>query len=280
MLQARAAEQGNAFRVRAMSDLTATSAFQPSTAGHPAPTYKPPSTRLDFPRAIRAFRNLLRDKEDTAQVFEIMRALNGRSTMMGYQRLLRSSAGGRIAYQREELIDHLDDDEAMRAYPPGSVGGDYFAWRTAENLSAEGLAQESRKGLDLSKLEMNHPYAWFGRRVRDVHDLWHILSGYGRDSLGESCLVAFSYAQTKGLGWALIATGAALNARKLGGGPEHVAAIWEGFQRGRKAKWLLAEDYRTILAEPVASARSRLGITPAVKYNAISPDRRDVGARA
>ena len=263
-----------------MSELTAASAFQPSTAAHTAPTYKPPSTRLDFPRAIRAFRNLLRDKEDTVQVFEIMRALNGRSTMMGYQRLLRSASGGRVAYQREELIDHLDDDDAMRAYPPGSVGGEYFAWRTAENLSAAGLAQESRKGLDLSKLEMNHPYAWFGRRIRDVHDLWHILSGYGRDSLGESCLVAFSYAQTKGLGWALIATGAALNARKLGGGPEHVAAIWEGFQRGRKAKWLLAEDYRTILAEPVASARARLGIIPPVKYNAISPDRREVGARA
>ncbi len=263
-----------------MSDLTASSTFQPATAGHPAPTYKPPSTRLDFPRAIRAFQNLLRDKEDTAQVFEIMRALNGRSTMTGYQRLLRSAAGGRLAYQCEELIDHLDDDDAMRAYAPGSVGGEYFAWRVAENLSAAGLAKESQKGLDLSKLEVNHPYAWFGRRIRDVHDLWHILSGYGRDSLGESCLVAFSYAQTKGLGWALIAAGAAANARKLGGGPEHVAAIWEGYQRGRKAKWLLAEDYRTILAEPVAAARARLGITPPVKYDAIALDRRDVGGKA
>jgi ubiquinone biosynthesis protein COQ4 len=264
-----------------MSDLTAPSAFapSPSTAAHTPPTYKPPSTRLDFPRAIRAFRNLLRDKEDTAQVFEIMRALNGRSTMMGYQRLLRSARGGRIAYEREELIDHLDDDDAMRLYPPGSVGGEYFAWRTAENLSAAGLAQESRKGLDLSKLEMNHPYAWFGRRIRDVHDLWHILSGYGRDSLGESCLVAFSYAQTRGLGWALIAVGAALNARRLGGGREHVAAIWEGYLRGRKARWLLAEDYHTILAEPVAVARTRLEITPPSRYGAISPARRDVGGR-
>ena len=279
-VEASRRETGERFSVTAMSDSTATSAFQPSTAAHPSPVYKPPSTRLDFPRAIRAFRKLLRDKEDTAQVFEIMRALNGRSTMMGYQRLLRSAAGGRIAYQREELIGHLDNDDAMRAYPAGTVGGEYFAWRTAENLSAEGLAQESRKGLDLSKLEMNHPYAWFGRRVRDVHDLWHILSGYGRDSLGESCLVAFSYAQTRGLGWALIAMGAALNARKLGGGPEHVAAIWEGYQRGRKARWLLAEDYRTILAEPVASARARLGITRPAKYLAISPDRRDVAGRA
>jgi ubiquinone biosynthesis protein COQ4 len=262
-----------------MSDLTVTSTLETSSAAYPAPTYKPPSVRPDFPRAIRAFRNLLRDKEDTAQVFEIMRALNGRSVMKGYQRLLRSAAGGRIAYEREELVDHLDDDVAMRAYPAGTVGAEYFAWRQAENLSAEGLAQVSRKGLDLSRLEMRHPYGWFGRRVRDVHDLWHILSGYGRDSLGESCLVAFSYAQTRGLGWALIAVGAALNARKFGGGREHVAAIWEGYRRGRKAKWLLAEDYRAILAEPVACARARLAMEPPGKYLAIPADGRDLGMR-
>ncbi len=258
-----------------MSELTATSAF-PKTV----PIYKPPSASLDLPRAVRAFRALLRNKEDTAQVFEIMRALNGRSTARGYKRLLHTRGGGRLAYEREELIEHLDDDAAMAAYPPGSVGAEYLAWRTAEGLSAEGLAQESRKGLDMSKLETRHPYAWFGRRIRDVHDLWHILSGYGRDSLGESCLVAFSFAQTRGPGWALIASGAALNARRLGGGREHVAAIWEGFRRGRKARWLLAEDYRTILAEPIAAARARLNITPPTNYEAISPDRRDVAGSA
>jgi ubiquinone biosynthesis protein COQ4 len=35
-----------------------------------------------------------------------------------------------------------------------------------------------------------------------VHDIWHVLTGYRRDALGEACLVAFSYAQTRGLGWA------------------------------------------------------------------------------
>ncbi len=259
-----------------MSDLTAISTFQPAGAVQAAaPIYKPASTRLDWGRALRAYQALLRNKDDTAQVFEIMRALNGRSIANGYQRLLRTALGGRIAYQREELIEHLDDDAAMAVYPPGSVGAAYLAWRTAEGLSAEGLAQESRRGLDLSKVEINHPYAWFGRRIRDVHDLWHILSGYGRDSLGESCLVAFSYAQTRGLGWALIAVGAGLNARRLGGGREHVAAIWQGYRRGRRAKWLLAEDYHTILAEPVAAARARLGITPPVAYDAIPPSRRD-----
>ena len=35
--------------------------------------------RLQPLKALRAFRRLVRNKEDTAQVFEIMRALSGRS---------------------------------------------------------------------------------------------------------------------------------------------------------------------------------------------------------
>ena len=64
----------------------------------------------------------------------------------------------------------------------------------SENLSAQGLADISARinGRNL----ILHPYAWMGRRTRDSHDIWHVLSGYHRDALGEACLVAFSYAQT------------------------------------------------------------------------------------
>jgi ubiquinone biosynthesis protein COQ4 len=39
-----------------------------------------------------------------------------------------------------------------------------------------------------------------------MHDLFHIVTGYGRDPLGEACLTAFSFAQTGLKGFALIAT--------------------------------------------------------------------------
>ena len=256
--------------------MTVTSSSLPSNG----PKYAPPSDTLDLRRALRAFGALMQNKEDTAQVFEIMRALNGRSVAAAYRRMMRTRGGGPQAYDREELIELLDDDAAIAAYPPGSVGAEYFAWRKAEGLSAEGLAQESNKGLENAELGYRHPYGWLGRRIRDVHDIWHILSAYGRDSLGESCLVAFSYAQTGGPGWALIAIGAALNAKQLGGGLDHWAAIWEGYQRGRKTKWLLAEDYRRILAEPVSVVRARLGVTQPRAYEAVPVERRNPQLRA
>ncbi|MGA0605044.1 Coq4 family protein [Phenylobacterium sp. VNQ135] len=247
----------------AMADVTAD--FRPT------PT-RLVSTKMDWGHAIRSLQRLLADKEDTRQVFEIMRALNGASTAKGYQRLLTTVEGGRIAYEREEFAQKLMDDAWLDSLPEGSVGAAYRNFIRSENLSAEGLAMVSREGA--GAIEDAHPYAWFGRRTRDVHDIWHILSGYHRDGLGEACLVAFSYAQTKGLGWALIALGAI--SRTRGGKYPYVRAILQGYRRGRAAKWLLGEDYERLMAEPLEAARKRLGITPATIYDSIPPEARDV----
>ena len=221
--------------------------------------------KLDWLHALRSLRRLLNDKEDTSQVFEIMRALNGDSTARGYHRLLTTAQGGRIAYLHEEFAHRLMDDAWLDSLPNGSVGAAYRDFIREERLSAEGLAEISRQ--TFQAVEEQHPYAWFGRRTRDVHDIWHILSGYHRDALGESCLVAFSYAQTKGLGWALIGAGAAWRSR----GTKYpvLRAIWQGYRRGKAAAWLLGEDYEALMAEPLEAARRRLNITPPTIYDSI-----------
>jgi ubiquinone biosynthesis protein COQ4 len=234
-------------------------------------------TRLRPPRrqcgkALTALRKLLSDKEDTGQVFEIMGALNGDSTLKGYRRLLTTPNGGRLAYERVELAPRLMDDAWLDGFEAGTVGAAYRDFVRSENISADGLVEISRQRQ--SVVDQRHPHAWFGRRTRDAHDLWHILSGYHRDGLGEACLVAFSYAQTGSLGWAAIAVGAAVRSRR---GPNHPykRAIWQGYQRGKAAKWLAGEDYEALMAEPLDAARRRLNITPATVYDAIPAAERD-----
>ena len=216
--------------------------------------------------ALKALQRLLADKEDTGQVFEIMSALNGDSTARNYRRLLETPQGGRLAYERVELAPRLMDDAWLDGFAPGTVGAAYRDFVRSENLSAEGLAEIARQ--QRGRVEAAHPHAWFGRRTRDTHDIWHILSGYHRDGLGEACLVAFSYAQTRALGWALIAVGAGWRALKAGSRP-HARAIWQGYQRGKAAKWLPGEDFTALMSEPLDAARRRLNITPATAYNAI-----------
>lgn len=233
----------------------------------PRPTYK-----LQWRRAFAALGRLLRDKEDTVAVFEIMRALNGSSTADGYNRLLTTAQGGRIAYEREEVAELLSDDAWLASLPAESLGAAYRAFLRRNGFTPDGLVQTSKVGAP--PIEQRHPYAWYGRRTRDVHDLWHVLTGYETDGLGEACLVAFSYAQTKGLGWALIAVGAWQRAVRSGL-PRHARAILEGWRSGRAALWLPGEDYRALLAEPLDAARARLKLSPPAVYLSIAPELRN-----
>jgi len=241
---------------------------QTMNAPAPAAEARMVTPRRQWGAALKALRRLLADKEDTGQVFEIMAALNGGSTARNYRRLISTPTGGRLAYERVELAPRLMDDAWLDSFAPGTVGATYRDFVRSENLSAEGLAEIGRRRN--ARAELAHPHAWFGRRTRDTHDIWHVLSGYHRDGLGEACLVAFSYAQTRSLGWAVIAVGAALRSR---GGPRHpyIAAIWQGYRRGKAAGWLPGEDYERLMAEPLEAARRRLNITPATVYDSIPP---------
>lgn len=228
------------------------------------------SSRNDWRTALHCVRQLLADAGDTAQVFRIMRALNTKSNCAGYERLLSTLEGGRMAYERVELAQRLADPAYVDGFPPQSVGAAYAQFLRGTGFTADGLAQVSRS--DDSRLDAAHPYAWFGRRTRDIHDIWHVLTGYRADDpLGEACLVAFSFAQTRGLGWALIAAGAAIKAWRTPGGKPALRAILEGYRNGRRAAWLQGEDYELLLAEPLEDARRRLRLLPARAYQAFTP---------
>ncbi|WP_426166221.1 Coq4 family protein [Sandarakinorhabdus sp. DWP1-3-1] len=237
---------------------------------HTAIAAAPEPRRLPVPRkewgaAFRALQRLLRDKDDTREVFEIMRALNGDSTRKGYHRLLATAEGGRLAYQREELADRLSDRAWLATLPAGSLGAVYRDFTDTGGVTPQGLVEVSNQTM----IGLEHPVAWFGRRIRDSHDLWHVTTGYGLDSLGEACLVAFSYAQTRALGWAFIAVGAAFKSRKAPVKQPYVAAIREGYRRGRAARWLPAQDWLALLPLPIDDVRARLGLIPAPIYRSI-----------
>ena len=233
--------------------------------------------RLQPIKALRALSELLKNKEDTGQVFIIMRALSGRSAARGYARLLKTAKGGRIAYRREELAKVLSDTEFLKRLPEGSLGRAYLHFTTSENISAQGLIDESRKVEDERDIDREHPIAWYGRRLRDIHDLWHVLTGYGRDGMGEACLVAFSYAQTRSPGFGLIGLAGALKLKGEFPKQPMLRAVWQAYQNGRKAGWLPGEDYVALLAEPLESARARLNIVAPTLYQSVPQEIRATG---
>jgi len=223
------------------------------------------NAKRDWRGAFRAVNALLADPSDTVQVFRVMAALNAGTSERNYRRLLATPQGGRIAYARIELVETLTDKAWLAQFAPATVGAAYRAFLERTGFSADGLADVSAQVH--SERAVEHPYAWFGRRERDIHDIWHVLTGYAaEDPLGELCLVAFSYAQTKGLGWGFIALIGALKGLREPRGIEVARAVWEGYRHGRKAHWLHNEDIEALLAEPLDAARTRLEIARPVRY--------------
>jgi ubiquinone biosynthesis protein COQ4 len=224
--------------------------------------------KKDWVGAFRAVRILLADPADTVQVFRIMHALNAGTAARNYHRLLQTPEGGRLAYQRLELVNRLTDRTWLSQFAPGTVGAAYRAFLERTGFSANGLADVSMEVHRDHETE-EHPYAWFGRRERDLHDIWHTLTGYRADDpLGELCLVAFSYAQSKGLGWGFIAVMGALKSLTEPYGRDVLRAVREGYRNGKAAKWLHAEDIEALFAEPLDAARVRLNIPRPVAYEA------------
>lgn len=237
--------------------------------------------RLQPLRALRAMRRLVADKDDTLQVFEIMNALAGRSVDWGYGRLLETPEGGLQAYRALELADRLQDRQWLESFAPGTVGAAYRDFIDPQNFSAYGLADDSRKVAD-TEIEAAHPRAWYARRLRDVHDIWHVLTGYQADALGEACVVAFSLPQTRSKGFGLIAAGVAIQFMRARTGYPCARAVWRAWRDGRRAAWLPGEDYEALFAEPVEAARRRLKIPEPVVYRQVPPSVRNayLGAKA
>ena len=240
----------------------------PASASDNRPSARLAPRRIQPVRALRAFRRLVADKEDTRQVFEIMSAMAGKSVPRGYARLLKTPEGGRQAYLARELADRLQDRDWLASLPAGSVGAAYLDFIRERDLSAYGLADESRK-VEEADIDAAHPTAWYARRLRDVHDIWHVLTGYRTDALGEACVVAFSLPQTGSPGFGLIAGGAALEFIRARTGHPCGRAILQAWRNGRRAAWLAPVDYEALMAEPLIDARRRLEIPEPTLYQRI-----------
>jgi len=228
-------------------------------------------------KALRHFRNLIANKEDTEQVFHIIESLNGRALLTDLEKFAATEAGQARIKTRRYLPPLLDDHAALARLPDGSVGRAYLDFMTREGLTAQGLVDEFEK---FSKDWNGHDdiIDWYGNRLRDTHDLMHVLTGYGRDALGEACVLGFSYGQTKGRGVIFIAYMAGREVRKNAPtGAPVLRAVREGQYNGKAAKKICEEDIMILLEENLEEARMRLGIAPPQTYHKVHTMFKDAG---
>jgi ubiquinone biosynthesis protein COQ4 len=214
-------------------------------------------------RALRAMRALLADPDDTSQVFLIIRALSGNSFERLYQRVDADPAGHRLLDEKRDLLAVLQDRESLRALPNGTLGREYARFLDRERISPEGLVDASAE--EDPPVYLDERARVFGLRLRDMHDLWHVVTGYKRDLFGEAALLAFTYAQTRNHGVGFIVMVALL--RQLHDGHrEAMRLTWAAWQRGRRAGSFPAADWEALLSQPLDRVRTILKVEDLPSY--------------
>ncbi len=135
-----------------------------------------------------AIGRVLRDSEQTAEI-HVAEELTGRRH---FRRFIASldEAGRRLQEERPELCSDQVDYGQLRQLPSGTLGAAYVRHLDDNGLSADYQAAATRYVQD-------DAVAYWMRRFRQTHDVWHALTGLGTSGHEEVVLHAFSWGQLR-----------------------------------------------------------------------------------
>jgi ubiquinone biosynthesis protein COQ4 len=221
-------------------------------------------TRINNPihwgQALKGLVTLANDTSRTDQVFAIIAALSGDSFERTYQAFRKTVHGQKLLRERPNLMALLNNRERLRALPEGTLGRTYVSFMEAAELTADGLVAAQTTGTSPNDaLDLDEDRKYVSDRLRDQHDLWHVLTEYGPDDTGEIANLWFSVGQFGNPGMAFIAFFGTLDGLRDAGfsWPRYCA---RAFLRGLKAARLVSEPVEEMLDLPIDEARRRLGI--------------------
>lgn len=216
-------------------------------------------------RAWKNFRLLMKDKEDTSLVFKIYESLPSKDFMPRVAELTLSERGEVLRSSEPSLPEILDDHATLRQTPKGSLAHAYCDFMESEGLTAAGLVAEAES---LGRAKFDDAVQWFADRSRDTHDLFHVLTGYGRDALGEQCVLLFTHGQSPTQGHLLIGYAGSANIKKMVWGSKApvMGAVRQAKRTGRGAPRLIEQPIRELLKRPLEEVRAELNIPEPTQY--------------
>ena len=222
--------------------------------------------RFDWLSGWKHFRLLGRDKERTSDAFRVYDALPWVGVSDAACAFLATSHGRAIYDSELSLSDILDDHAALRRLPMGSLGQEYCDFMERNGLTAAALIAEFEEARGDGQ-RIDDRVEWYLDRLRDTHDLLHVLTGFGRDVLGEQCVLAFVFKQRPSIGHLFLSyAGAALTRLDSPWKVPVLRAVIEARRIGKSCLPVAEQPIRELLAMPTGDVRARLGIRPARLY--------------
>ncbi len=198
--------------------------------------------------AAKALAVLARDHTRLDQVLVFMQAVNLGRLVRAAERLESIPEGARLVAERPRIDRTHVDFDTLRRLPDGTLGREY-----ARFLDDNGITPDAFEALPSVGDER---IAWIMLRMRQTHDLWHVLTGYAPDVPGELRLQAFSYAQTGAPGSLFLTVFGTLRWTLTQKG--QLAAVRHAYRRGKATKWLPTFRWEEHWATPLDELRAML----------------------
>lgn len=158
-------------------------------------------------------------------------------------------------WQQRYCPKHYNVDELL-SLSPETLGGMY-----ARHMKSRGLRPDF-----FDAVTPRHNLHYLRLRMRQTHDIWHTLTGFDTNPVGEVGLQAFYFAQFTNGQSALIIAGAILKSilrRRYGELEQFVEAFCDGYRNGRRARPLLGVKWEDLWQERVEDLRRRYNIEAA-----------------
>jgi ubiquinone biosynthesis protein COQ4 len=210
--------------------------------------------QIHYLETLKGILTMARDPGRTESVFDIEDGLRDiEATRLAVEHVRRDPQMAAMIDQR--YLRHEEHDlDALLKLPTGTLGNAF-----AHHIVDKGFDPDYFRNRAL-----NDDVDYILMRLRQTHDIWHVITGFDTDPIGELGVKAVEVAQTRRPMAAVVASGGLL--RFLLHDPEDLgkvlAGISAGYQMGIKSKPLLAQKWETHWERPVAEWRTMLNLTP------------------
>ncbi len=203
------------------------------------------------------------------QVPRVQMLAGGPEILTAVAQMRAHPTGKRLLEERPDLGATLSNASALQAMPEGSLGQAFFAaMDNPYGVPGYLLAGLIYKDGFFDSFEMDADVAFYIERMRWLHDLLHLVSGYGVDLSGEGLLIYFSRAYIDGLGFAGLARspqglGPRVFIRPSCGQPRWQSLLREAHARGLAARAVcpaVFAPWEELLPQPLDAVRAALGI--------------------
>jgi len=209
-------------------------------------------------------------KERIYHAHHFLRATEGGSFERSFAAFQATPAGRSCLQSRPPSQELLKNHAVLKTYAAGSTGRIYAEFIEAYGLDEDHYLDPQRYAGLTSEHDTSRQ--WFRDRVETGHDLRHVLTGYGPDKLGETCLLMFRFGQVSHFGICALAVLGCVHLCATG--RRHVIrSMLEAYRRGRHARLLDLLPWECELDQPLVHHRATVGLTSPRWYPApIAPE--------